>query len=545
MTRIEDMPNKSELIKQYYEWLLDSDNISLERELDLSLAKTYDDPYIYYPDCMHDLFHTKSLQRLARVSQLSLMFQTYPGAYHSRLEHSIGAFGKKQEEHLYLYQQSPDFVKYVEENGLKKFLVAEEVKMLYHDVGHFPFSHVTEQQIIGKREVHEKVGQDILLTDPEVSACISKLGISDELRAVLTQNILNSDEHDEGNIDVDRKDYLQRDSLHIGGPNFSRYPIYLRKLAQTNPDGSYKKAHDGHIILADSLTTHSRFIDVYPNSAFSQVEEFLTNRQIQYQNKYFHSTTLTRDTLFGIVLSEIAHQNGQYCPDLIDYIDFLKSGDYKSAEKYDDVRIYKSLINLGLNSENNNVIDMVSLLFVPFDNWLETMYEPLDKSKDSDFIRTIHRDLIKGNSRFATNIKSKNFFDANVILVEGKNSRELQSQGFSSLIYSSHSFSAYNPSSPVFVEDKNGNVFALEEHPERSRNWLDTRTQSHIAICILPLLKLKGLSPFEIDNYVALCRKMQADTSIDSSLMPSVNMKHRQTHNSIHSYFSYDDDGRQ
>ena len=544
MDRIEDIANKSELVQRYYSWLLDTDDITLEKELDLSLAQTYDDPYIYYPECMHDLFHTEKLQRLARVSHLASMFSTYPGAYHSRLDHSIGVFGKKQEEHIYLWMNNPSFVKYVENNGLKKFLLAEEVKMLYHDVGHFPFSHVTEQQIIGKREVHEKVGQEILLTDTEVCTAVDKLGISSELRTVLAQNVLNSKEHDEGNIDVDRKDYLQRDALHIGGPKFGRYPIYSRKIAKINPDGSYKKAPDGHIIPADSLGPNSRFIDVYSHSDFSQIENFLNGRQTQYQNKYFHSTTLTRDTLLSVVLCEVAPKNKEYCPDLMDYINFLKSGDYKSAEKYDDIRIYKSLINLGLNTDDGNVADMVSLLFVPFDNWLETMYEPLDKTKDSDFITTIHRDLIKGNSRFAQNIRNKNFFAENVILVEGENSRELKRKGFSHLIYNSHSFSAYKPSCPVFIEDAGGNAFVLEEHPNRTRNWLDTHTHLDIAICIIPLLKMHGHSPVMISDYVSQCYQMQADTSIDVSLMPSVNMKHCQTHHNIQTYFSYDGDPR-
>ena len=544
MIRIEDIKDKAKLVQEYYSWLLESDNVFLEKELDLSLASTYNDPYIYYPECMHDLFHTEKFQRLSRISQLASMFHTYPSAYHSRLEHSIGVFGKKQEEHIYLWMQNPEFVKHIEKNQLKKFLVAEEVKMLYHDVGHFPFSHVTEQQVIGQREVHEKVGQEILLTDPEVTAAISKLGILDELKTVLFKDVLNSTTHDEGNVDVDRKDYLQRDVLHIGGVHFGQYPIYSRKIAEVNPDGSYKKTSDRNIILSDSLGPNSKFIDVYSHSDFAQIEAFLNGRQIQYENKYFHSTTLTSDTLLGIALCEIVPQNGEHCPDLIDYINFLKAGDYKSAQKYDDVRIYKSLVNLGLKCDNPDVVDIISLLFVPFDNWLETMYEQLDKTKDSDFIKSIRKDLIKGNSRFATNIRSKNFFDEHVILVEGENSCELERKGFSNLIYNSHSFSAYKPSCPVFVEAKDGNVFALEDHPDRSRDWLNTRTHSNVAICIVPLLKLKGLSSSEINSYVSECRKMQADTSIDDSLLPSVNMKHFQTHKSIQNYFLYNDDER-
>lgn len=537
MTRLEDVENKEEIIQQYYSWLLDTHDITLEKELDLSLVQTYNDPYIYYPECMHDLFHTEKLQRLARVSQLASMFSIYPGAYHSRLDHSIGAFSQKQEEHIYLWMQNPEFVTYIEQNKLKKFLLAEEIKILYHDVGHFPFSHVTEQQIIGKRGIHEEIGQKILLTDKQISAATQKLGISHELQTVLSHDVLNSHEHDEGNIDVDRKDYLQRDVLHVGGPCFSYYPIYSRKIAEINVDGSYKKAPDGSVILCDSIGPHSKFIDIYSHTDFAKIEGFFYARETQYKNKYFHSTTLTRDTLLSIVLCDIVPKNKEYCPDLINYINFLKYGDYESAEKYDDIRIYKSLINLGLNASDKDVVDIVSLLFVPLDNWLESVYEQLDKTKDSAFIKTIYKDLIKGNSRFAQNLRNRNFFNENVVLIEGENCCELKRRGFYNLIYNSHSLSAYNSSSPVFIESANGNAFSLETHPDRTRDWNNTKTYSQIAICILPLLKYQGLSPIKITDYSMECKRMKADTSIDPALMPSANMKHLQTGHDITSHF--------
>ncbi len=539
MTRIEDIPNKSELIKQYYQWLLDSDTVSLEKELDLTLAPSYDDPYIYYPECMHDIFHTQALQKLGRITHLSAMYHIYPNAYHSRLEHSIAAYGKKQEEHIYLWRDNPLFVEYVEKNNLKKYLLAEEVKMLYHDVGHLPFSHVAEHEIIGKKGVHEEIGLDILLTDPEVLNAAAQLGISEELKTVLTEDILNSFEHDDGNIDVDRKAFLQTDSLRLGGPQLCRYPIYSRKIAEINPDGSYKKAPDGHVILSDSLGPNSKFIDVYSYSDFKQVEGVLYGRENLYKNGYYHPYTLTHDTILGLAQSKIAPQNSEYCPEIVDYIDALKNRDFKSAKKYDEADIYKYLIQIGLNSPNPDVVDMISLVFVPFDNFLELMYEMLDKSKDSDFINLIHKDIINGNSRFATNVRTKNFFEQQVSTFKVEDSNELKNKGLSHLIYNSHSHSAY--SSSVFVESADGNVFALEEHPNRSRNWSNTRASYQIAICILPFLRLQGLSEEEINHYISECQKIDSKVSAQSSLTTKINMKHCQTHNSIYSYFSCDD----
>ena len=509
---IEDLADKSQLIKEYYSWLLDSKDISLESELDVCLAISHRDPFIYYPTCLDDLLHTECLHKLGRISQLSTVFQSNPGAWHSRLDHSIATFGKKQEEHLYLWMHNPDFVKYVEENGLKKFILAEEIKMLYHDVGHFPFSHVTEKQIIRKKGIHEKVGEDILLTNPEVVAILVRLGLYDAMRTVLTEDILNSHEHDEGNEDVDRKAYLETDIAHLGGiENPTRYPIYSRKIAKINPDGSYARNPDGSIILTDSLTPESKYIDIYDFSDISEVENFLYTRETLYKKTFYHPTTLAHDTILGLVQTEIAPKNPEHCHDLITYINLLQSGDFKSAKEYDEVDIFKSLISLGLNSDNPDVIDMVSLLFVPFTNWLNLMNAQLDKTKDSDFIRFINKNLIHGTSRFAQNLRTKDFFEKNVIIAEEENSNLPRSAEAPHLIYNSHSFSAYNSSCPLYVEDSEGRVFPLENHPNRSRDWQNSRSSLDVVICVLPLLKLQEVPSSTIDSYVTRCNELKSD----------------------------------
>lgn len=102
MVRLEYLPNKSQLVQNYYKWLLDDNNISLKSVLDLSLAPHYDDPHIYYSECMHDLFHTSILQKLDKITQLSSMYQIFPDAYHSRLEHSIATYEKNRKS-TYIY----------------------------------------------------------------------------------------------------------------------------------------------------------------------------------------------------------------------------------------------------------------------------------------------------------------------------------------------------------------------------------------------------------------------------------------------------------
>lgn len=111
---------------------------------------------------------------------------------------------------------------------------------------------------------------------------------------------------------------------------------------------------------------------------------------------------------------------------------------------------------------------------------------------------------------------------------------------FDILLHNSEVLSAYDISTPLFIEDDNGNILSLEGHPHKSRDWSDTRTYSNIAICIAPLLRLKGLSDSEVTNYVSHCRQAQSGTTVTTLLTPYVNMKHCQTHNNIQSYFLYD-----
>ena len=133
MINLEDINTKENLMQDFYAWLFDDKNIvdksvNLEKEVDISLAPYYTDPYIYYPKQIADFFNTKAMQRLGRVSQLALANDIYPNIYHSRLEHSKGVYNRKLEEFLYHFQDS-NWRKHIEENHLKLYLLSDLIKM--------------------------------------------------------------------------------------------------------------------------------------------------------------------------------------------------------------------------------------------------------------------------------------------------------------------------------------------------------------------------------------------------------------------------------
>lgn len=170
MKKLSNLKNKREIVENFFRWLFDNEDVELVEEIDLSLASEYYDPYIYYTKEIADFFNTDAMQRLGRVGQLGLMICSNKNCYHNRLEHSKGTYNRKLEELIYLTSDC-NYRKYIEQNNLKLYLIAELIKEGAHDIGHLPLSHIMEVQVIGRRDFHEDIGKRILLEDKQIRRC--------------------------------------------------------------------------------------------------------------------------------------------------------------------------------------------------------------------------------------------------------------------------------------------------------------------------------------------------------------------------------------
>jgi uncharacterized protein len=186
------------------------------------------------------LVDSAAFRRLARVSQLGLVATVYPGATHTRFEHSLGVYRNAL---LYLQRLTtiPEFQQQVSVDHAHLFLVSA----LLHDVGHFPFCHLIEDmQILGMQR-HEAMASLFLESDSIAQLLLQDWGVQakdvcellsplnkKQPRYPLLSSLLS------GPIDVDKLDYLDRDSLHAGVPygrNFDRSRL-ISQLCLT-PDG--------------------------------------------------------------------------------------------------------------------------------------------------------------------------------------------------------------------------------------------------------------------------------------------------------------------
>jgi len=166
---------------------------------------------------------TPPMRRLAAISQLGMVNLVYPGATHSRLEHSIGVYHNALQL-LARFADDPVFTGLVDQRLADAFVLAA----LVHDVGHWPFCHPIEDMRLSQLGEHES-RVEWYFAQSELAHCLRQ-DWHCELGDVLT--LLRPSRNStglrpghrflasclSGPIDIDKLDYLQRDSLHAGVP---------------------------------------------------------------------------------------------------------------------------------------------------------------------------------------------------------------------------------------------------------------------------------------------------------------------------------------
>jgi uncharacterized protein len=165
------------------------------------------------------LIDTETFRRLASISQLGLVALVYPGATHSRFEHSLGVYTNGL-RFLSRLVNHPTFAETIEPHHADAFVLAA----LLHDIGHWPYCHPIEDMRLPNIPRHEDRAREAIF-ESELASCIASdwsCSIDDVWRLLsakdvspaegLLQSLLS------GPIDIDKLDYLQRDSHHAGVP---------------------------------------------------------------------------------------------------------------------------------------------------------------------------------------------------------------------------------------------------------------------------------------------------------------------------------------
>ncbi len=168
---------------------------------------------------VQQIIDAAEFRRLAHISQLGLVSLVYPAAHHTRFEHSLGVYRMAL---LYLKQlaHDPRFAATITRHDAESLIAAA----LLHDLGHWPFCHAIEDLSLPGVPEHELFANSFVLESEIADTLRSDWNVNPrELVALLSEeprDVRSSIMHSilSGPIDIDKMDYLARDSLHAGVP---------------------------------------------------------------------------------------------------------------------------------------------------------------------------------------------------------------------------------------------------------------------------------------------------------------------------------------
>lgn len=218
-----------------------------------------------------DLLDTPEIQRLRRIHQLGVSDYAYPGASHTRFSHTLGV--------LHLMQRVYDRINQIcTDRSVKDSQSRLLAAAVLHDVGHGPFSHLFEPCLgIDHEEWSVKI-----IKNPEGQIFKTLSSKFEQTFPELVSKLIEKDNYDlpqwqksllSSQLDVDRMDYLRRDSLFTGA-GYGHFD-WFRIINTLELDGG---------------TDHQWDI-VWPEKAKFAIEEYIFARYYMYQNVYLHKTT--------------------------------------------------------------------------------------------------------------------------------------------------------------------------------------------------------------------------------------------------------------
>jgi uncharacterized protein len=211
-------------------------------------------------DLIYDLIQHPYFQRLRRIKQLGLTSLVYPGATHSRFQHAIGA--------LHLTNLAIDVIRTKGHIITNEEAEAVQAAVLLHDIGHGPFSHALETSIIEDIR-HEDISLILMKVLNNESGGRLEMAIdifNDRYSKKFLHQLVA------GQLDMDRLDYLKRDSFYTGVTEGIVGSDRIIKMLN---------------VVDDQLVVESKGI--------YSIEKFLIARRLMYWQVYFHKTVVAAE----------------------------------------------------------------------------------------------------------------------------------------------------------------------------------------------------------------------------------------------------------
>jgi HD superfamily phosphohydrolase len=232
----------------------------------MNKKKNFNDPVhgflSIHSDLIFDIINHPVFQRLRRIKQLGLTEFVYPGALHTRFHHALGA--------MHLMSIALDSLRGKGHEISEKEYESALIAILLHDIGHSPFSHALEHSIL-EGIAHEKMSLQLMqylnqVFDNQLDMAISMF--SNQYHRHFFYQLVSSQ------LDMDRLDYLQRDSFFTGVVEGTVGADRIIRMLELRND---------EIVVEEK--------------AIYSIESFLNARRLMYWQVYLHKTTVAAEQM--------------------------------------------------------------------------------------------------------------------------------------------------------------------------------------------------------------------------------------------------------
>lgn len=443
-------------------------------------GKYPNDGLIYYTEDIARLIRTQPIRRMGKIFQLGTKFLGDSNLKHSRADHSKGTYARTMELVMHLLEDK-NINGLVKKYHYEKFVVAELMRGLTHDIGHGPFSHTMETICNLPKGFHEDIGKRIINENKEINDALNKIwaNLPAIMEEVEKRDFLGLNTLFEGQLDVDRGDFLPRDSWAFGLDD-----VNSNEITDLLQNVSIQK------IVVDGK---GKLVPVFSSECLPEIEKFLDARFDNYQKYYYSSSGKLFEHIYKEFAEELLKSDEEFSlktflehnynkrPEEIDLdeyihyndIEFLK-GIFEVYDKTTDERLkdlarvcipdaesyyalYYGLMvtkedmnedgNIRLSAENAKFFDRIAQL--PAGSTLELIRKRYVMQKCNNEKDLKHK--LKEIKREINQNEEFDFKDFGITYDVSKNN-----------LYKS------KPGEEIYVADEEGKVYTFDKHPKRT-----------------------------------------------------------------------------
>lgn len=480
------------------------------KEIDCTLQDTRGHGVLSYPRCIWNLINVKAVKRMSRILQTGTKVYAFPGMSHTRLEHSKGTYYRTLELLQKLYSQEK-IGNLIEKNNYQKYVIAELVRALLHDVGHGPFSHTMEVVCNLPKGFHEKIGTRLIKEEPELREALDEIypGLSELIEEVIERNFLGLNRIFEGQIDLDRGDFLPRDSYCANIRVRENSKIVSELFDHVSIQKIVKK--DGNSIITP----------VFEANQLQNLERFFENRYKNYKDIYYDAKSSSKDFILKAFANRLVEGEEQF-----KLRDFLTHNMNKKPEEidlqeyicYDDIEFLKGIIEVSENTADP-ILKKLALLSLPPREAIDDIFwglmisiEQIDEDRnraytnesDEQFIKKLELlpDLKREYEENITMLNSDNPNDVEAIKKEIKAQLQVPDEILEKLgvMFWESKVATYRnkEGEETYVKDEDGKIYEYSEHPKRKAP-IQEKTISGFFL-LVPLLEANGYSNEKINQ---------------------------------------------